>query len=614
MGAMLLAILAPLVPFVASAAPSVHVAARDDVFDSPSAQVDISGRITWTNRGHSPHDVVADDGSFLSPTMKPGQTYSQVFPKQGAFKYFCSFHGAAGGKGMSGAIYVGEKPQDFASNSQTRTYPNRPPPRPPLGRVIHVPVDAPTIQAGVDAAHPGDMVLVARGVYHEAVRVTTAGITIRGEDRTKVILDGDLKKANKNGIAVFAADGVAIENMTARHYQLNGFYWRSVYGFRGSYLTAYNNGDYGLYAFDSGFGMFDHDYASGHPDSGFYIGQCHPCNALITNVVATGNALGYSGTNAGGNMIIRDSDWFENRAGIVPNTLDSEALPPQRGVVIVGNWVHGNHNRSAPANSSTFAAFGNGIVLAGGSDNEVAYNLVDDHPYAGIAVAPNVDKQVWVASDNRIHDNAVGGSGVADLALAGPAARGNCFTGNRFRSSIPPAIEETYGCESPIASIGGGDLGLTAFAAGYVLRSTGDFPSGDWRSRPAPPTLPGMPDVTVAPATPGLYSPLDTAAEVVGDRAGAVAGSIGPGAPVMGAFPGARSPRGSGLLGNLFFGVLGYGLPLLFIVAVASRLLRRRLPEPPHGLARTRTLVALPVAYIALVLVAVALGYAGVGS
>ena len=97
MGAMLLAMLAPLVPFVASAAPSVYVAARDDVFDSVSAQVDISGRVTWTNRGHSPHDVVADDGSFVSPTMKPGQTYSQVFPKQGAFKYFCSFHGAAGG-------------------------------------------------------------------------------------------------------------------------------------------------------------------------------------------------------------------------------------------------------------------------------------------------------------------------------------------------------------------------------------------------------------------------------------------------------------------------------------------------------------------------------------
>jgi plastocyanin len=610
---MLLLAVATLPPSLVAAAPGVEVSARDDAFDSLSVQVDISGRVTWTNHGRSLHDVTADDGSFLSPTLKPGQSYTQVFPKQGAFRYFCSFHGAAGGKGMSGAVYVGEKPQDFASSSQTRSYPNRPPPRPPLGRVIQVPADAPTIQAGVDAAQPGDMVLVARGVYHEAVRVTTAGITIRGEDRANVILDGDLKEANKNGIAVFAADGVAIENMTARHYQLNGFYWRSVYGFRGSYLTAYNNGDYGLYAFDSGFGMFDHDYASGHPDSGFYIGQCHPCNALITNVISRGNALGYSGTNAGGDMIIRDSEWADNMAGIVPNTLDSEALPPQRGVLIVGNWVHGNHNRSAPASPTTFPAFGNGIVLAGGSDNEVAYNLVDDHPYAGIAISPNVDKRVWVGSGNRIHDNAVGGSGVADLALAGPAGKGNCFTGNRFHSSIPPAIEEAYGCESPITAIGGGDLGLTGFAAGYGLRSMGDFPRGDWRSQPAPPALAGMPDPTVAPATPGLYAPLDAAAEVAADRAGVVTGSIGPAAPVMGAFPGARPPHGSGLPGNLLFALLGYGLPVLFIVGVASRLLTRRLPGPRLGLARTRTLLLLPLAYVALTLVAVVLGYAGVG-
>jgi Right handed beta helix region len=504
--------------------------------------------------------------------------------------------------------------RDYGGGSQGRHYPDRPPPRPPLGRVIHVPADAPTVQAGVDAARPGDMVLVARGVYHEAVRVTTAGITIRGENRPGVILDGDLKEANKSGIAVIGADGVAIENLTARHYQLNGFYWRSVYGFRGSFLTAYNNGDYGLYAFDSGFGMFDHDYASGHPDSGFYIGQCNPCHALITNVVSKGNGLGYSGTNAGGDMIIRDSEWAENMAGIVPNTLDSEALPPQRSVAIVGNWVHGNHNRLAPANSTTFSAFGNGIVLAGGSDNEVAYNLVDDHPYAGIAVSSNIDTRIWVASGNRIHDNAVGGSGVADLALAGPTGKGNCFTGNRFRSSIPPAIEETYGCESPIAGIGGGDLGLAGFAIGYALRAARDFRHGDWRTRPTPPMLAGMPDATVAPATPGLYSPLDQAGEVAGDRAGADAGSIGPAAPAMAAFPGAGRPGRSGVLGNLFFVVLGYGLPLLFILAVASRLLGRQSPEPRGGLARTRILVVLPIAFVALTLVAVALGYAGVGS
>jgi plastocyanin len=613
-GATLLGLGTAFGPTSAGAAAEVQVGARDDFFDGVTAQVDTGGRVTWTNNGHNPHNVVADDGSFVSTTINPGQSFTQRFPKQGEFKYFCSFHGARGGKGMSGVVFAGEKPENYSSSSQTRSYPNYPPPRPPLGKLIHVPADKPTIQAGVDAAQPGDIVLVAPGVYEEAVRVTTSGITIRGQDRSTVILDGGFKVENKNGIAVFAADGVSIENMTARHYQLNGFYWRSVWGYRGSYLTAYDNGDYGIYAFDSGFGMFDHDLASGHPDSGFYIGQCRPCNALITNVKSTNNAIGYSGTNAGGNLIIRDSEFANNMGGIVPNTLDTEALAPQRGALLVGNWVHDNHNRSAPAKSGTYAAFGNGIVLAGGSDNEVAYNLVENHPYAGIASAPNVDKNLWIGSGNRIHDNTVGQSGVGDLVLAGPAAGGNCFSNNHFQSSLPPAIEVVYGCGSPISGVGGGDLGTSVFAAGYGLRATTDFPHGDWKVQPEPAAQPGMPDVTVAPAVPGPSAPLDIASELASDRAEAMTHGAGQAGVVLAAFPSASLPSGTGWPGNILFTLLGYGLPLLLIAGLVLRLGSRGRSGPRRGLSRTRTLVLLPVAYVALTLVVVGLGYLGLGA
>ena len=150
---------------------------------------------------------------------------------------------------------------------------------------------------------PGDLVLVAPGVYREAVTVATDGIVLRGVDRNRTILDGEFRRAN--GVRVLGADGVAIENLTARNFTENGFFWSGVLGYRGSYLTAYRNGDYGLYAFDSQWGQFDHSYASGSPDSGFYIGQCNPCHALITDVVAEYNQLGYSGTNASGDLVHR---------------------------------------------------------------------------------------------------------------------------------------------------------------------------------------------------------------------------------------------------------------------------------------------------------------------
>src|SRR5207244_4380503 len=149
-------------------------------------------------------------------------------------------------------------------------------------------------------------------------------------------------------------------------------------------------GDYGVYAFDSVFGRFDHSYASGHPDSGFYIGQCYPCYAVIDHVVSENNALGYSGTNAGGDLRIVNSVWRRNMSGIVPNTLDTERLPPQRSVYIAGNLVYDNNNLSAPAKKAQYPAIGTGILLAGGIGNVVEHNVVDDHQNYGIAVLPNL--------------------------------------------------------------------------------------------------------------------------------------------------------------------------------------------------------------------------------
>lgn len=387
------------------------------------------------------------------------------------------------------------------------------PPPAQFAHIIHVPADQPTIQKAVDAAQSGDLVLVAPGVYHEAVTVCSTGVTIRGEDRNTTILDGQSQLAN--GFTVLA-DNVVIENMTAHNYKGNGFYWNGQTGYRGSYLTAYNNGDYGIYAFGSTQGEFNDSYASGSPDSGFYIGQCFPCNAIITRVRSEWNGLGYSGTNAGGNLVLENSEWDMNSAGIVPNTLDSEGGPPQRGAAILNNYVHDNGNTKAPYTVWAHIPLGTGILVAGGDKDYVAYNRVVNNPEYGILVLGNIDKNMWLASGNVVMHNHVKGSGREDLALGSPSGANNCFSDNEAATTTPALLEVTHACGSPWPLAGAGDFGVTlrlfASDVNAGLNSPGpSFNPPDWRVAPKPPNQANMPDVNAPPA-PIMVDPMPASA------------------------------------------------------------------------------------------------------
>ncbi|MHC3438884.1 right-handed parallel beta-helix repeat-containing protein [Natrialbaceae archaeon A-gly3] len=348
---------------------------------------------------------------------------------------------------------------------------------------IAVPDDRSTIQEAVDDAEPGALVLLEADTYEEHVEVTTPEVTIRGVDRNDVVLDGEFDR--DHGIEV-EADGVALENMTARHYEVNAFYWRYVEGFRGSYLTAYNNGDYGVYAYRSRNGRFEHSYASGHVSAGFYLGRNHPFEAVIEDVVAEYNNLGYSGTSAGGDLTIRDSTWRYNRAGIVPNTLD-EVDPPHEDNHVVDNEVYENHNADAPAKALTYPAFGTGILIWGGLENLIEENEVSDHEHFGIALEPNVAEP----AGNEVRGNDVRESGVADLALGDPAGDGNVFSDNAFETSLPERVEDD-------ASDGASEV-TEEYERLEARADDGDFEAGDPRDQPTPDDQPTMPDPEIEP-------------------------------------------------------------------------------------------------------------------
>lgn len=421
----------------------------DNSFAPFVLEIDPGDPVTFVNAGRVEHNAIAVDGTFdtlegAGANQQPGEAFEVVVDEPGVYEYFCSLHAtqndAGEWEGMAGTLIVGEvaTAADVAAaeSSAPDTW---------TGVTRAVPDAYPTIQSAVDAADPGDLVLVEPGVYKESIAVTTPGITIRGTDRNGVILDGELTR--ENGIVV-TADGVAVENMTARGYTVNGFFWTGVTGYRGSYLTAIDDWVYGIYAFDSVDGLFEHSYASGSWDAGFYIGQCDPCNAVVTDVLAEFNGLGYSGTNSSGNIWIVNSEWRHNVGGIVPNTLDTELLPPVNNVVVAGNYVHDNGEEGrAPTGTFQWASYGNGVMIAGARDSVIRNNLVVNNRGAGVLVMSMIDANVWPSGGNEVRDNVIMGSGRADLMLGGPAERGSCFRDNDAQTSVPYTLQLLHRCD-----------------------------------------------------------------------------------------------------------------------------------------------------------------------
>jgi plastocyanin len=476
-----------------------NVPMLDNFYARDVTRVPVGGTVRFPNEGRVPHNAVAVDGSWRTrESVGRDEAATITIDRPGVYRFYCTFHATRDGRGMAATLVVGDAdyyPSQATTGSALR------PVKQASGVTRRVPEDHRTIQAAVDAARPGDLVLVGPGVYREEVKVTIPSLVIRGRDRNQVVVDGEFRRPNAINIT---ADGVAVENLTVRNALVNGLLWTGVRGYRASFVTASNNKDYGVYAFDSVDGVFERSYASGSPDSGFYIGQCRPCDAVIDQVVAERNALGYSGTNAGGNLQIVRSTWRHNWAGIVPNTLDSELLPPFREVDVVGNLVVANGDRQAPGVGFQWAAFGNGIVLAGGDDSLVERNLVVDHPNHGILVTPNLDEHFWTSSGNTVRGNVVRGSGRADLAMAAPAGAGNCFAGNRVRTSIPVGLELFQPCRGlrlPVRM----DLSTTLQSLGSVAEANTDaYPANRPEDTPPPPPQAQLPGGSGAPVRPAV--------------------------------------------------------------------------------------------------------------
>lgn len=357
-----------------------------------------------------------------------------------------------------------------------------------------VPEEYSTIQAAVDAAQPGDLVRVGPGTYREQVVVGPAkrDLVIRGTDRNRVVLDGG-NGARVNGIAVHA-DGVAVENLTVRGYGSDGVVFaplkeqpKPLNGWRASFVTVANNGQHGIEALRARGGTIDHVLASGHAAAGFRIGDCRPCDSLVTDSVAERGMAGFEGSDSGGNVVVARSFFRDNRVGVLLVSAGEEEPFHQQDTTVVGNVIEDNANKFAPGHGD---GFGVGVLVRGGRRDGLARNRITGHPGAGVLLTASDQAP---AAEDSVQGNVLQDNGI-DLALAPRAgqrtSKGSCFAQNRYRTSLPSDIEKALPCQSDVPlHVGDPVLPMAP-------------PGGDWRNVRLPTAQPSLPDAATSKPKP----------------------------------------------------------------------------------------------------------------
>src|SRR5579884_1387067 len=262
-----------------------------------------------------------------------------------------------------------------------------------VGTYHGIPGQYKDVEAAVKAAKPGDWILIAPGDYKEtktlkpkgahgddragaAILITKPGLWLRGMNRNRVWIDGTKvgsrrcsarqqdqifgpvdssgKPGGRNGILIYKAPGVTVENLSVCNF-MDGdrgggdeVWWdggastgtqSSLGTWWGTFLTATSSfykdpntpsAGYGIYSSNTrgpGHGLFAYDYASNMNDSSFYVGACPDCEVTLNHVHAENAPQGYSGTNSGGNVLIENSEFDRNSTGFATGDLNNDDAP-----------------------------------------------------------------------------------------------------------------------------------------------------------------------------------------------------------------------------------------------------------------------------------------------
>jgi nitrous oxidase accessory protein NosD len=317
-----------------------------------------------------------------------------------------------------------------------------------------------SIQAAIDAARPGDTILVKPGTYAEALTVTTDDLTLKGSRGTVLTMPDDAEPClvfdptappTVDGVCVLGefspefevtdpVENFRISGFVIRGFSANGIFALATEDLRVTRILAEDNAEYGIFALLSTRPVLAHNQTTGSGVAGLYVGSNQEADAKIFGNKSWDNPLGIflrdvsHGTVTGNHV-------FGNCTGIL---LLANAPGPVTNWRLRHNLVRAN-NRECGGEDPPPS--GVGILLLGASDNEVSKNLVlgnrsEDPRGGGIVLItaepePGVpDGEAVAPSGNLVSRNIALRNRPFDIFWDGTGA-GNRFVRNLCRTSQP---------------------------------------------------------------------------------------------------------------------------------------------------------------------------------